>query len=408
LTSSFRLFARRVRSDWYYQYRVLRIAVDWIIAIYFVIPVMLIAGYQYWSWWQSPPVWFSWIPQLAVIIVFYLFAWLGTIRYFVEEGDQLFLRQNKRWFNHLMVLGWRYSLILQGMTALLLVAVFLPLLVKSFLFTAGQLIYLFILTYLFKVNLGLARQLLALHLYGIFLWLSRIVMFSGGFFLFQIPIARLSDMPIYSWIAMVILLVLLVILSIIRLRQKGAFFADVAREGESRMRIASMMLIGIVRKKRSSRPTRKHPLLFGRSQRLFKGTGAGTGLSDFLTKAFFRSSTQWKLTLQFVIICSGAMFVVPGPIKFIIWIVTACLLAYWRKRFCKEELSAPFLKLFDIQDGAKHQALQTVMPVLVLPALLLISLCLGISLMTWWGPFIMLAAAVPLAYGTSSVATSWY
>jgi ABC-2 type transport system permease protein len=406
MTNSFRLFARRVRSDWAYQYRTLRTAVDWIIALYFVIPVMLIAGYHYVLWLHSPPVWFNWISLPVVTLVFYIFTWLGTIRYFVEEGDQLFLRQNERWFKHVMVLGWRYSLVLQGVTTLLLVVLFLPLLLRMFSFTLPQIVTLFLLTYLLKVNLGLARQWLALHLYGFVLWLSRIVIAAAVFFLYEAAVVHLSDMPFYGWTGIVLLLALLVVMSIIRLRQKGAFFADVAREGDSRMRIASLMLIGIIKKQR--RPARKHPLLFGRSQRLFRGTGASSGLSELLTKSYFRSGTQWKFTFQFAAAVGAALFLTSGIVKIIIWLVAACLLAYWRRRFCKEELNAPFVKLFDIQDTVKHQALQAATPIVVLPALLLISLCLGISLFTWWGPLLMLGAAIPLAYILSSVVTSWY
>ncbi len=406
LTSSWRLFVRRVGSDWSYQYKALRLAVDWIVALYVVIPLMLVAGYHYITWLHTPPAWFHLFTLPLVAAVLYVFAWMGTIRYFVEEGDQLFLRQNQSWFRHLMVLGYRYSLVLQGVTTLLLVALLLPLLYQNFSFTAAAVANLFILTYLLKVTLGLTRQLLALLLYGIVLWLLRIVLFTGVFFLYENMVAHIIEQPVFSWCGMLVLLVLFVVLSRVRLAQKGAFFADIARESDSRMRIVSLMLIRVV--KRRIRPTRKYPLLFGRSQRLFRGAGAASGLSDFLAKSYFRSGTQWRFTVQFAVVMGAALFFLPGTLKIVIWIVAACMLAYWRKRFCKEEMNASFLKLFDIQDAAKHQALQAVTPILVLPALLLISLCAGISMFTWWGPLLMLGAAVPLAYGSSSVFTSWY
>ncbi|NHN30834.1 ABC transporter permease [Paenibacillus agricola] len=407
MTSSFRLFIRRVQSDWGYQIQAMRLVVDWIIALYFVIPVMLIAGYHYYTWLMEPPDWFSWIPLSLVIVVFYIFAWLGTIRYFVEEGDQLFLRQNTRWFKHLMVQGWRYSLMLQGVTTLLLVLLLLPLLVNTYVMSQNQLICLFLVTYLLKVNMGMARQLLTIHLYGIVLWLVRVTLFFGLYFLYEYQLVHFNEMPMISWALIAILLVLLVCISIWRLRQKGAFFADIARESDSRMRIVSILLIRVVRRKRI-RPARKRPVLFGKSQRLFKGTGPGVGLSDFLVKSFFRSGSQWRLTLQFVVVMGAVLFFVPGILKIILLLVAACLLAYWRRRFCKEELAAPFLNLFHIQDKAKHQALQAVTPIMVLPALLLLSLFVGFSLAVWWGPILMLALAVPLAYGTSSVFTSIY
>ncbi|WP_171685751.1 ABC transporter permease [Paenibacillus planticolens] len=406
MKNSFQLFARRVRSDWFYQYKALRTAVDWVIAFYFVIPLMIVAGYQYYSWWAAQPSWFSWIPLFLVGTVFYLFAWLGTIRYFVEEGDQLFLRQNRRWFQHLMLLGYRYSLVLQGITTLLLTLVFLPLLVQTYAFGVPQIVCFWLLTYLLKINLGLLRQLLALRIQGILLWLLRVVGFAGLFFLYQMLVTGVSHSANYIWAILLLLLGLVVFLSKIRLQEKGAFSADIARERDARMRIVSLMLIRVMERKR--KPRRRRPLLFRSSQRLFKGKGAGNGIADLLAKSFFRNSTQWKQTIQFAVLISAAMFILPGPLKITIWILAACVLAFWRKSFCKDELTAPFLNLFPIQDTAKHQALQLTTPILVLPALIFISLCLGISFFTWWGPILMVGAAIPLAYGTSSVFTSWY
>lgn len=407
MKSSFQLFTRRVRSDLFFQYKALRMAVDWVIAIYFVIPLIIVAGYQYYSWWVTQPSWFSWISMFMVGTVFYLFTWLGTIRYFVEEGDQLFLRQNQRWFQHLMHLGHRYSLVVQGITTLLLMLLFLPLLVQTYGYRAPQIISWWLITYLLKINLGLLRQLAALRMQGILLWLLRIVAFAGLFFVYQKLVAAVSQNAYYIWaIQLLFLLVLAVFLSKLRLQEKGAFFADIARERDSRMRIVSLMLIRVT--ERNRRPKRKRPFLFKNSQRLFKGKGAGNGIADLLVKSFFRNGTQWKQTIQFAALISAAMFILPGALKITIWIVAACLLVFWRKSFCKDELTAPFLNLFPIQDTAKHQALQLATPILVLPALMLISLCLGISFFTWWGPILMIGAAIPLAYGTSTVITSWY
>lgn len=338
--------------------------------------------------------------------VFYLFTWLGTIRYFVEEGDQLFLRQNQRWFQHLMFLGYRYSLVLQGITTLLLTLVFLPLLIQTYSFGVPQMVCFWLLTYLLKINLGLLRQLLALRIQGILLWLLRIAVFVGLFYTYQKLVAAVSHNAGFIWAILILLLALAVFLSKIRLQEKGAFLADVARERDARMRIVSLMLIRVMERKR--KPKRKRPLLFKNSQRLFKGKGAGSGIADLLVKSFFRNGTQWKQMIQFAALISATMFILPGALKITIWILAACLLAFWRKSFCKDELTAPFLTLFPIQDTAKHQALQLTTPILVLPALILISLFMGISFFTWWGPILMIGAAIPLAYGTSSVFTSWY
>ena len=164
--------------------------------------------------------------------------------------------------------------------------------------------------------------MLTLRLNGIVLWLLRIVVFVGLFFLYQVLVTEISYNTYYSWMAILLLLVLVVFLSKIRLQEKGAFFADIARERDARMRIVSLMLIRVIERKR--KPTRKYPLLFGKSQRLFKGKGAGNGIADLLAKSFFRNGTQWRQTIQFVVVISGAMFILPGAIKITIWILAAC------------------------------------------------------------------------------------
>ncbi|NQX61251.1 ABC transporter permease [Paenibacillus qinlingensis] len=406
MNSSFQVFTRRVRSDLKFQYRALRMAVDWVIAIYFVIPLLIVAGYHYYAWYMTPPTWLSGISIHTVATLFYIFTWLGTLRYFVEEGDQLFLRQNEGWFRHLMHLGYRYSVVLQGVTSLLVTLLFLPLLVPVYSFSIAQVVCYWLLTYVVKLNIGLIRQLLALRFQRFLLWLLRIVIFAGGVFAFQWLVVEIRDQLVYGWLVILVLIGTFLLLTRTRLREKGTFFADVARERDARMRIVSLMLIRVMERKR--KPTRRYPLLFSRSQRLLKGKGAGTGIAELLVKSYYRNGLQWRQSIQFVVVISGALFILPGAIKILVWILAAVLLVFWRKSFCKDELTAPFLSLFPIKDTMKHQAIQTAIPILVLPAMMVISLVAGISMFTWWGPIVMMGAAVPLAYGTSSVFTSWY
>lgn len=406
LNSSFQVFTRRVRSDLKFQYRALRMAVDWVIAIYFVIPLLIVAGYHYYAWYMTPPAWLSGISVHTVATLFYIFTWLGTLRYFVEEGDQLFLRQNESWFRHLSHLGYRYSVVLQGVTSMLATLLFLPLLVPVYSYSITQVVCFWLLTYVVKLNVGLIRQLLALRFHRFLLWLLRIVIFAGGLFVFQWLIVEIKDQLLYSGLVLIVLIGTFLLLTRTRLREKGTFFADVARERDARMRIVSLMLIRVMERKR--KPMRRYPLLFSRSQRLLKGKGAGTGIAELLVKSYFRNGLQWRQSIQFVVVISGVLFILPGAIKILVWIVAAVLLVFWRKSFCKDELTAPFLSLFPIKDPMKHQAIQTAIPILVLPAMMVISLVTGISMHTWWGPVVMMGATVPLTYGTSSVFTSWY
>jgi ABC-2 type transport system permease protein len=400
------LFTRRVYSDWRFQYRTIRTAVDWTVALYIVIPALLIAGYHYLSWWEAPPEWFAWIPYSVVLFICYLFAWSGTIRFFVEEGDQLFLRAKTSWFEPFMQLGWRYSFVIQGVTTLLLMVVLLPLLKHAYSFNGWDMLCLFALTYVFKMILGVGRQLISLHLHGFSLWASRIGVVLVSYIVYRLPVMQIPAYALLSWGSCLLLLAGLVVLGRLRLRQKSAFLADVAREREARMRIAALMLMGIIEKKRA--PLRKRPFLFSGSRRVIRGRGSSKAMAELLVKAFIRNSSQWRLSLQFVAVVSVAMFLVPLPIGIVLWLTAAIMLAVWRKAFCKEVMTASFLTLFHYKKSDQHDAVRFATPLLMLPAFMVISLCLGIAMVVWWGPLLMLAAAVAAAYLFSSIVTSWY
>lgn len=99
------LFFRRVGSDWRYQYGVWKTAVDWTVALYIVIPAVLIGLNGYALLWKNQYGWMEGVPFSWLLISLYLFAWSGRIRTFMEEGDQLFLLQRKGWVRRIIALG---------------------------------------------------------------------------------------------------------------------------------------------------------------------------------------------------------------------------------------------------------------------------------------------------------------
>lgn len=81
-----KLFQDRVLSYWSFQWKVFRTAVDWIVAIYFVVPALIAVGYVYSSWWLNPPEWFAMIPFSLVLTGLYILCNLGTTLSAVPEA----------------------------------------------------------------------------------------------------------------------------------------------------------------------------------------------------------------------------------------------------------------------------------------------------------------------------------
>lgn len=99
------LFFRRAGSDWKYQYGVWKTAVDWTVALYIVIPAVLIGLNGYALLWKNQYGWMEGLSFSWLLIALYLFTWSGRIRTFMEEGDQLFLLQRKGWVRRIIALG---------------------------------------------------------------------------------------------------------------------------------------------------------------------------------------------------------------------------------------------------------------------------------------------------------------
>src|SRR5665648_842969 len=104
-----RLLLLRIVSDWKYQYQVFRTAVDWIVAIYIVIPFSYIFIDFYLSVWREVPGWLFSIPLNALIGLIVVFIWSGTVRIFLEDADQLFLLQRKEWISRIIKYSLGYS-----------------------------------------------------------------------------------------------------------------------------------------------------------------------------------------------------------------------------------------------------------------------------------------------------------
>ncbi|MFE4572467.1 ABC transporter permease [Paenibacillus chitinolyticus] len=400
-----KLFKRRLFDDWTYQYRILRTAVDWTVAVYLIVPALIFAFIYYSAWLRTPPEWFGYIPASLVAVFLYLFAWSGTVRFFIEEADQLFLVRSEGWMPAIKRRGLLYSLALQALTTALLAGALLPLLRAEGSGGALKLAALFLAVYAAKVNLGLLRQLAALAWAGWKRVAVSIALFAAGFLIYWACVQLILADTAAGYLAGPLLLAAAVPLGRRRLRAAGAFHADVQREREARLKLASLMLRGIVEGKKPRQ--RRVPLLLGRSQRVVRGTGASAVLADSLVKSVLRRPGQWKLYAQLTAVLAFAAWRLPGPMHVVLWAVAAFVLAYWMKSVARETLGASFFRMFAWSEINKQEALRKASFALAVPALALIGLVAGGSISLPLG-IAALVLSVPAAYAAAFLVTIWY
>lgn len=89
------LFISRLKADCLYQLRIIKLVIDWTVALYIVLPAAGIGVYQYIKWLNEGAFANGWQAELIVLApaVFTLF---GSVRTFLIEADQLYLLQKRR------------------------------------------------------------------------------------------------------------------------------------------------------------------------------------------------------------------------------------------------------------------------------------------------------------------------
>ncbi|WP_409343071.1 ABC transporter permease [Paenibacillus sp. MBLB4367] len=399
-----KLFWRRVREDWAFQWSVWRLAVDWVVALYVVIPALLFGGYHVYLWWKQAPGWFDYIPYAAVAVILYGWTRVGTIRYFVQEADQLVILHTA-WLRRLMLQGVRYSIAFQAVTAAAVLVFLFPLLHRSHGLSWTDTLVLYLLLVLFKMTASMLRQAVSIRFAGFGRFLASAALLAAEAASFLAVVLALRSNALIGAAACVVLLAAFPWLLRLRLARKGAFHHDVERERTERMKYAAIMLGQIIQKK--SRIARKRPLLFRSSNRLFRSRTQVNGLTELAVKSFFRSKANMKVYIQLAVISCGGIVAIPAAGKWMLWFGSGLLLTYYTKLYVRDVGAEPFLKLFRWQDHAVWEARKKAVFLIMLPGFLLIGAVLGTVVYPWWGALWMTPISAAVGYAVAETVGAW-
>lgn len=398
MISVIQLFYRRMISEWKFQYKVWRTSIDWTVGLYLVLPSIAIGFDYYVLLWKNQPAWMEAVPFSGLLLIVYLFAWSGTIRIFLEEGDQLFLLQYKNWIRKMIMFGIGYSAVLALFLILFVFFLLAPFWFMHYKLSMLQFALLFVFAFLFKMNIGLARQLFMLRFSG---WKQRVAYRTASilisiFFIKGTILAM--DKPGLFYTCCILLLVTLGFLIKTRLNLKGSFYEDIAREQRERLKYVSLLLSlsGLSPPKPVSQ--KRRPLLFRSSNPLFRERSTVNILVELCIKAVLRNKNKVYSYVQLVAVCIFLILFFPVFWKWLIWPVLAFLFTIFAKSYYKEVVSSDFVQLFRWKAEDKSEAARGFMFLLMLPGFLLISLVFGFQTFSWIGACVALPAGITLGY----------
>ncbi|MFZ7103337.1 MAG: ABC transporter permease [Peptococcaceae bacterium] len=394
-----KLFRRRLLGELKFQFSVWKSAIDWTVALYIILPALAFAIYQYLLWWQNPPFWLNLLPADLLFAMAFFFAWSGTMRVFLREEDQLFLLYKKQWLKQIIKYGLIYSFALDLLFSMFFILLLAPFILLYYKFSLLQLTAFFLLTFLSKVFLGLAKQLLTLRFSG---WRQFIVLKGSlilGTLLFAASLSKMLENFMICIVTILILFITGGILSSKRINYQGAFLADVDREQNERLKYVDLLLslAGINMKK--PRKQRKRPWLFPNSGLIFKERNAVNGLAELAIKLTLRNRRHLLQYLQFVLFCIFFQIMgIPDSLRWLMWLVFAFAFIGFAGLLWKENLASEFMELFYLSLEDQQFALRKFLFIMTLPGLLLISITTGLLAFSWLGALLIIPVSISLVF----------
>lgn len=399
------LFIHRVIENIKFQFRSIKLIVDWIVALYIVIPGVVIGGFLYAELWTKTPDWFQFVPITLVPVIVFIAMSAGSFRYFIEGGDQLFVLFNKRWLRTLIRCGFIYTLIKKLIVAAVIAILLLPLLILQFKLPGTMITSLFFFSAMYTFILSILKLRIDFYLKGWKLFVVKLI-FNGIHLVIFVLVWQWTEGE--GLVPLVIAVALLFSLPLWlrwRLGWKGTYFFDIEQEGKSRLGFLSLVAMEDESFKMPSR--RKRPLLFRKSQGIFPGLSPASGFAESIIKVFARSRNQIQTYLMLIFISASTIWTAPIAAKWILWLLVSVVLSTWMRTFSRNVLKGPMKGIFKLEDGIIMKASSQSVFWLALPAFVLLSLLLGYVTYGWLGVAVMLVIAPLLMKAVSSIITSF-
>lgn len=388
-----KLFLNRLAAEIKFQYGVWRTAIDWTVALYFVLPTIYVAIREYLQWWQIRPEWVKFIPFLSLVSVLYIFSWTGRIRIFIEEADQLFLWQNQKWVSRINGLSLGYSIVGNFISTVLFFIGLAPLLLWYRL-SWPAIVGLAFFTALYRNILGIINRLLALHFKGWLRKLIRGIIYAQTGMVYILGGYLITRVPILFTALLLLTLVILVFLVRMRMGQKGSFYEEIVLEQEIKLRYAVLLLRASGVEIKKAKSIKKRPILFRRSGKIFRRQNPVNALTEACIKSVLRNKGHLLLYLQVLIAGVMLLLLMPTFWKLIAWALYALLINHFVGLFWRETFDSPYVRLFPWEESDQMAAAQKSVFYLMLPGFLIVSSIVGWQVYSWAGIPIFLALAV--------------
>jgi ABC-2 type transport system permease protein len=392
-----KLLWHRLVYGWKYQYSVWKTVVDWIVALYIVIPFSAIFIDTYISWWKQIPLELSFIPLNAFLVIILVMAWSGTFQIFVEDADQIFLFQRKVWIKGLIKYSIIYYIVYNFLVSLLISIVLAPFLMLYYNFAPHLFIWFIVIIFLLKASIGILKQLLEFRFHG---WLQglykTIFLFLTGVFL-RLTVSLLLNQSTYFFLTFLLLFITLIWLIYKRMTISGTLLDDISRRQASKLKFANVLLKYVGTYTKNTTTLKIRPWLFRNSNVIFKQRNPENSLVEICLKSTLRHTAN----IRFYLLVVGAYVLMlsafPPVWKWFLWYVSILLLTAAVKPFWLESLNTPFISMFPLRTEIKLRSAIRSLFLMALPGEIILALIVLMQTRQWLYPLIIFPAGFLLS-----------
>ncbi|WNF38352.1 ABC transporter permease [Bacillaceae bacterium IKA-2] len=392
------LFTFRLKNEWSYHYGVWKTAVDWIVWLYILIPFLAVFSYQYYLIWNGEAGWLEVYPTEFSWFFFFFISTKGTVRLFLDEGDLLFLRQNKRWLDTLMSLGMTYSFFVNMLLVIVVSGVFLPIWYVYEGATISKIVTFILFVCIFRISHQLIKQILAVTFQNWKLVFINLALYLGSFVIFLTY--YLVALPSQLFITGLVIITGIVLCKT-RLNMKWCFNDDCLRETQERLKLASLFVKASGFKVEKGNQKRKKPfILFSKSARLFRKRTNQNLIAETFIKYYLRSKSKLFILIQVTIACIVVLVLVPNWVKWILLFVCAFMAKHLVISALKEFKNNSFIKLlpYDAEHDEVIIAASKAVFILTTPSLFLFGFVAGWTIFSPFFGLLVGLVAVNLNY----------
>ncbi|WP_113927178.1 ABC transporter permease [Bacillus sp. P14.5] len=312
--NSFRLFSRRYRDGFQFQYKAFKSVADWTVMLYLIIPSLVIGTMIYRSWWIDIPDWVEQVPFELFYLIPFLYILTGYFRTCLLEADQVFLVKHQRLF--LGVKKWGIFSTYAG-TFLLTFAVG-GLLAPFWLNHYSISVFAFVVYMVFllsskwshmAVKGALAGKKKSWKRTGLFL-LAIVVQLQLWGIAYRLMAAGLDVILLLVNIGLIFFSL---VLNRKRIFSENSMKRNLHIEGNLKMKWISLILLFSQHvEKQPVSSERSKPLLFPKSQRIFKRQTPTFGYLELFTKVLIRNFTYSATYTQSIGVLSFSQIVLPA------------------------------------------------------------------------------------------------